>query len=574
MNVRTIVVAAAALSFGVVLGWLLPGGASAPAVGSADTDSGMRKGERASEPLYWVAPMDPSYRRDGPGTSPMGMELVPVYEEGSADAGVRVRASVQHNFGVRVEPVRRGSLDAPVRAVGSVMLAEPLVEHVHTRTAGWIERLAAKIEGDPVTNGDLLLELYSPELVRAQEEFLLATEPTLRRASRDRLRALGMTTAQIDALRERGKVRERTELRATRDGFIVNLAVREGMFVEPRTEVLAVAGLDPVWVVAEVFERDVPRLAEGQTAELAFDFLPGRTFTGQVDYLYPTLDMARRTLRVRIVFENPDLDLRPGMFGDVRIRSASDARPLTVPASALIRGTGEAPDRVVVQLSEDRFRSRAVHIGRVDSARVEVLAGLREGERVVTSGQFLIDSESDVDVELMRMGAMNQGPMNQRSMDHGSMDHDAMDHGSMDHGSMDHGSMDHGLMNHGSMDHDSMDHDSMDHDSMNHDSMDHDSMDHGSMDHGLMNHGSMDHGSMDHDSMDHDSMDHDSMDHDSMDHGSMDHDSMDHGSMDHGSMDHGSMDHGSMDHDSMDHGPTDRTEPESSDASKPAELRS
>ncbi|MEE2893112.1 MAG: efflux RND transporter periplasmic adaptor subunit [Pseudomonadota bacterium] len=502
MNVRTIVIAAAALGFGVVLGWLLPGGASAPAAGSAATDSDMRgrerERERASEPLYWVAPMDPSYRRDGPGTSPMGMELVPVYEDEGADVGVRVPASVQHNFGVRVEPVRRGPLDAPVRAVGSVMLAEPLVEHVHTRTAGWIERLAAKIEGDPVTSGDLLLELYSPELVRAQEEFLLATEPTLRRASRDRLRALGMTTAQIDALRERGKVRERTELRATRDGFIVNLPVREGMFVEPRTEVLAVAGLDPVWVVAEVFERDVPRLAEGQPAELAFDFLPGRTFTGEVDYLYPTLDVARRTLRVRMVFENPDLDLRPGMFGDVRIRSASDARPLSVPASALIRGTGEAPDRVVVQLSEDRFRSRAVHIGRVDSARVEVLAGLREGERVVTSGQFLIDSESDVDAELVRMGAMNQGSMNQRSIDQSSMDHDSMDHGSKDQDSMDHDAMDHGSMEHGSTDQSSTDHCSKDQGST-----DHGSMDHGSTDHGSMNHGSMDHGSTTHESADH-----------------------------------------------------------------------
>jgi Cu(I)/Ag(I) efflux system membrane fusion protein len=466
MNVRMIVIALAALGFGVVLGRLLPGEESPGAAPTAEA-----AGER--EPLYWVAPMDPGYRRDGPGTSPMGMDLLPVYEDAAADAGVRVSPGVQHNFGVRVESVRRAPLDAPLRAVGSVMLAEPLVEHVHTRTAGWIEHLAAEIEGDPVADGDLLLELYSPELVRAQEEFLLATESALRRASRDRLRALGMTSAQIDALRARGEVRERIELRATRDGFVVNLAVREGMFVEPRTEVLAVAGLDPVWVVAEVFERDVPRLAEGQTAELAFDFLPGRTFTGEVDYLYPTLDMERRTLRVRMVFENPDLDLRPGMFGDVRILSASEGRPLTVPASALIRGTGDAPDRVVVQLSEDRFRSRAVRIGRVERERVEVLAGLREGERVVTSGQFLIDSESDVDAELLRMGAMDHESMHHGSMDHESMDHESMDHESMDHESMDHGSMDHESMDHGSMDHESMDHGSMDHESMGHGPMDH-----------------------------------------------------------------------------------------------------
>ena len=547
MNLRIGLLASGMLVLGLLLGmFAMPSHEHEHDMGH-DVEGSAETGG-SGEPLYWVAPMDPNYRRDAPGKSPMGMDLVPVYEDGASDSGVRVSAEVQHNFGVRTERAVRAPLGAVVRSVGSVMIAETLVEHVHTRTSGWIERLAANIEGDPVARGDVLYELYSPELVRAQEEFLLATDGALRSASRERLRALGMSPQQIDALAERGVVRETTERRAARGGFVMDLAVREGVFVEPRTEVLAVAGLDPVWVVAEVFERDVPRIAEGQGAELTFDFLPGRSFAGEVDYLYPTLDMDQRTLRVRLVFPNPDLALRPGMFGDVRIRTGSDDRPLVIPASALIRGTGDAPDRVVVQVAADRFRSFAVRVGRVESDRIEIVEGLDEGDRVVTSGQFLIDSESDVSAELQRMGAMDHGSMDHGSMDHGSMDHGSMDHESMDHESMDHESMDHGSMDHGSMDHGSMDHGSMDHESMDHGSMDHESMDHGSMDHESMDHGSMDHGSMDHESMDHGSMDHASMDHESMDHGSMDHESMDHGSMDHGSMDHESMDHGSMDH--------------------------
>ena len=239
MNLRTIGVGAVALAAGLVLGWGLSRGHEMPAAAGA-ADAGDER-----EPLYWVAPMDPDYRRDGPGRSPMGMDLVPVYEDDGAGAGVRVSPDVQHNFGVRATPVRRAPLGGAVRTLGSVTLAEPLVEHVHTRTSGWIERLAADVEGDPVAEGDLLLELYSPELVRAQEEFLLAVEPALRRASRDRLRALGMTRSRIDALRSRGAVSERLELRARRRGFVMDLSVREGMYVEPRTEVLAIAGLDP-----------------------------------------------------------------------------------------------------------------------------------------------------------------------------------------------------------------------------------------------------------------------------------------------------------------------------------------
>lgn len=408
-----------------VIGLLLGAGAGWFAAGSGATgtaDSNAAVGERT--PLYWVAPMDSNYRRDGPGKSPMGMDLVPVYEEDTSDsAGVRISPTLAHNFGVRLASVVRAPLDLSVDTLGNVTLAEPAIEHVHPRVSGWIERLVADTPGDPVRAGQVLLELYSPELVRAQEEFLVAQasgEGGLLEASQARLQALGMSAEQLAQLAESGRVRPRIALRAGRDGFLLSLGVRDGMYVEPRTEVMAIGALDPVWVMAEVFERDVPGVHVGQSAELTLDYLPGERWRGQVDYVYPRLDPVARTLRVRLVLPNPEGLLRPGMFGNVRLFAAETAPTLQIAAEALIHGVGDAPDRVVVALGDDRYGSRAVRVGRRTADRVEILAGLSEGEHVVASGQFLIDSESNVDAELLRMGS---APAPASGTDHSEMDH-------------------------------------------------------------------------------------------------------------------------------------------------------
>ena len=402
---RTTIVAVAGLLLGAGVGLWFAGGAGAGK--SAEGDG--------PEPLYWVAPMDPSYRRDGPGTSPMGMDLVPVYAEGAGAGGpgVRIDPTLAFSFGVRLAAVERAPLDLSFETLGTVALAEPGVHHLHPRVPGWIERLTVDAEGDPVEAGQVLLELYAPDLVRAQEEFLIAREAGeagLIDASRARLRALGMGPDQIAALAARGRAEERIEVRAERDGFVLALNVREGMYVEPETEVMAVGSLDPVWVTAEIFERQVPAVAAGRTAELTVDYLPGRRWQGRVDYVYPQLDVASRTLPVRVVFPNPDGVLRPGMFGRLRLLEAETEPVLQIPAEALIPGVGAAEDRVVVALGDDRYRARAVATGRRTAERIEIRAGLREGERVVASGQFLIDSESDVDAELLRMGAREAQP--------------------------------------------------------------------------------------------------------------------------------------------------------------------
>lgn len=423
---KTLIRSALLLAAGVLLGALLV--SFLPGEGGEGEEGS--DGER--EPLYWVAPMDSNFRRDKPGKSPMGMDLIPVYEEGGGPAtGVRVDPVVAHNFGVRLAEVERAVLDEAIFTLGNVALAAPLISHVHPRVSGWIEQLAVDAEGDPVSEDEVLLKLYSPELVRAQEEFLVALRrgaTELVAASRARLRALGMRPDQVAALEQDGEVLERIAIRAERDGFVLDLNVREGMYVQPSTEVMSVGTLDEVWVLAELFERQVPRIAEDQEARFTLDFVPGREWRGEIELIEPELDAERRTLGVRLRFDNPDGRLRPGMFGRVRLSTATDGPVPVIPREALIRGVGDTPDRVVVALDDDRYRSRAVRIGRVTPDRIEILAGLEVGEQVVVSGQFLIDSESDLDAELMRMGASSEGD---EEMDHSGMDHSEMDHSEM-----------------------------------------------------------------------------------------------------------------------------------------------
>lgn len=463
MNPRMLAALVITLAAGVGLGWLL---FSHTAMGPERSAASAGEAAASSEPLYWVAPMDPGYRRDGPGKSPMGMDLVPVYANGDAAAGggVHIDPGMAQDFGVRLATVQRAVLDDGFATLGSVALAEPRITHVHPRVSGWVERLAVSAEGDPVHAGDVLMELYSPDLVRAQDEYLIARrqgDDALREASATRLRSLGMTPSQITALARSGHAQERIPILADTDGFVAALKVREGMYIQPSTEVMALGVTDPVWVFAEVFEHQVSAVAVGQSARLTLDFLPGREWTGEVEFLYPQLDMPLRTLQVRMRFANPDGALRPGMFGTVHLGTLHPQPTLVVPREALIRTGGTAPDRVVVALPDDRYRARAVRVGRVAGDAAEILSGLREGERVVASGQFLIDSESDVDADLLRIDA-GGGQAGGAGADDAAMNHSGMDHSDTSAPEMGHSDMDHSDMDHTDMDHSGTDHSAMD----------------------------------------------------------------------------------------------------------------
>lgn len=367
----------------------------------------MESGETAAkEVLYWVAPMDPNYRRDEPGKSPMGMDLVPVYA-GEAETGsgvVSINPTLLNNLGVRTAAAERGTLPRRIDTVGYIGYDEDTLQHVHTRVDGWIEKLATTATGDPVAKGQLLFELYSPTLVNAQQEYLAAlasNNTVLRNASRDRLTALGVTDSEVRRLEKEREASQRVRVYAQSDGVIAHLGVREGIFVTPATEVMSVARLDRVWVLAEVFERQSAWVEPGQTATVELDYLPGKLLRGTVDYVYPELDPRTRTLKVRLRFDNQSEMLRPNMFARVVINGTAIDNIVHVPREAVIRGGSS--NRVVVDLGEGRFQSREVSIGIESGDRVAIRRGLDAGERVVTSAQFLIDSESNIDSALERM---------------------------------------------------------------------------------------------------------------------------------------------------------------------------
>ncbi|NIP19382.1 MAG: HlyD family efflux transporter periplasmic adaptor subunit, partial [Xanthomonadales bacterium] len=243
--------------------------------------------------------MDPNYRRDEPGKSPMGMDLVPVYaDEASSGDAVTISPSVENNLGVRVQAATMRPLWRRIEATGYVGFDETRITHINLRTQGWIVNLAVDAEGERVTQGDLLFELYSPELVNAQKEFVQAHQrgdARLRRGAQEKLRALGMIQAEIDTLQRSGEASENVKVVAPQDGIIAALGVREGMYVQPNTPIMSLADLSSVWLQAEIFESQAEWVAAGQAAEARLDYMPGSIFSGQVDYVYPVLDPSTRT---------------------------------------------------------------------------------------------------------------------------------------------------------------------------------------------------------------------------------------------------------------------------------------
>ncbi len=363
------------------------------------------------QPLYWVAPMDANYRRDGPGKSPMGMDLVPVYA-GQQEAGlVEIAPEVVNNLGVRTAAAQFKPLEQRIRTVGYVKYNEDRLIHIHPRVEGWIEKLYVKASGDPVNQGQPLYDLYSPELVNAQEELILAmrrNNERLLKAAEDRLRALQLGEVFIASLKREQKIRQTVTFNSPQKGVVDNLNIREGFFVGPDTTLMSIGTLEEVWVEAQLFESQGPLVEIGQAVSMRLDHLPGREWLGQVEYIYPSLEAATRTLRVRLRFDNQDGLLRPNMFAQVAITTTDSEPVVVIPRQALIR-TGEQ-DRVVLALDEGRYKSVAVVAGASTSEEVAILSGLKRGEQVVTSAQFLLDSESSKTADFQRMEPRSDNP--------------------------------------------------------------------------------------------------------------------------------------------------------------------
>jgi Cu(I)/Ag(I) efflux system membrane fusion protein len=374
------------------------------------------------EVLYWVAPMDANYRRDKAGKSPMGMDLVPFYKDEEGEDGVvKISPMVQNNLGVRIASVKKGQLDREISTVGYVNFDEEKLYHLHTRVEGWVERLVIKTTGDLVKKGQKLFELYSPTLVNAQEEYVTALKSKNRiliKASNDRLLSLGITSGQIRQLAKSRKIQQRIAFFAKHNGFIQEMKILDGMFIKPSMNVLTIGQIDTVWVVAEVFERQIGWVKQGQTVDMTVEAYPDKTWKGIVDYIYPVLDKKTRTLRVRVRFNNPEQLLKPNMFSQLIIHSSFKQDSLFVKREAIIRN-GKM-ERVVKALGEGKFQSVVVKTGSESGQYIEIIKGLNENDNIVTSAQFLIDSESSLTASFARMEPPKEMSM---SMDQTSNSH-------------------------------------------------------------------------------------------------------------------------------------------------------
>jgi multidrug efflux pump subunit AcrA (membrane-fusion protein) len=394
-----------------------------------------------AEPLYWKAPMDPSYVRETPGKSPMGMDLVPECPSAAnaaPEGAVVIDPATVQNIGVRTAAVERRDLSRAVRAVGRVAYDERRVVHVHTKVQGWIENLFVDFVGQEVKRGQPLLEIYSPELVATQEELLLAARyrestqnsafddvreggESLFGATKRRLALWDIADKDVDRLLKTGEVKRTLTLYAPASGYITRLGVRSGMEVQPNSNLYTIADLSHVWVLADVYEFELPWLDLGQMAEVELSYLPGVLMQGELTYIAPFLDPKTRTAEVRLELDNTDGKLKPGMFGNAVIAGAPRPNTLSIPTEAVIR-SGTRTLAVVV-LGEGQFEPRDIQLG-LDSGDgwLEVLTGLDDGEDVVVSSQFLIDSESNLQEAVKKLLAARAGKKGGEEADHSGHD--------------------------------------------------------------------------------------------------------------------------------------------------------
>ncbi|WP_281301597.1 MULTISPECIES: efflux RND transporter periplasmic adaptor subunit [unclassified Iodidimonas] len=359
------------------------------------------------EALYWQAPMDPAFRSSKPGKSPMGMDLIPICDDpvnGRDRTSIQIDPRMVQNLGIRTARVKEGPMARAISAVGMLTYDESTIISIDVRSEGWVEDLKANETGQPIAKGDLLFRLYSRPLIASQADYLQALKaghPFLSEAAKERLLSLGMTKAQIDRLRLEGKVMPHIDILAPRAGVLLSLDISEGAFIKPGITAMRIAGLERVWARMAVHESRINWVQKGQQASMTLPSQPGEPLTAVVDYVYPAIDPKSRTGQVRLVLQNPDQALMPGMYASFEIMADPLPNRLSIPSMALIR-TGDM-ERVIVALGEGRFRPAEVRSGILSGDEIEILEGLAPGDRVVTSGQFLLDSEASIRGGLLRL---------------------------------------------------------------------------------------------------------------------------------------------------------------------------
>ena len=356
--------------------------------------------------LYWYDPMVPDQHFDKPGKSPfMDMDLVPKYAGEEETGTVSIDPRVVQNLGIRTAQAERGRLWRRIDTVGYVRADDNRIQFLQARVNGWIEGLHVHTLNDPVKRGQLIAEVYSPDLYTAQEEFLLALkhpeDPGWIAAARQKLAFLGLSQGQVDALEKSGKPMRRVNYYAPASGIVSKIAVHEGAAVSAGMPLLEITDLSRVWVTAEVMEAQAAWIVPGKSVEISVESLPGEVFEGTVDYLYPSVNAATRTHPVRIVLANKGLRLKPGMYAKVTLYGGKGEEAVLVPGEAVIT-TGKR-SIVLVALGEGKFQPVEVKTGMEGEGKTAILQGLSGGEQVVTSGQFLIESEANLKGALEKM---------------------------------------------------------------------------------------------------------------------------------------------------------------------------
>jgi len=364
--------------------------------------------------LFYRNAMNPAVTSPVPAQDAMGMDYIPVYaDDGGSDSEpvgtVRIDPVTVQNIGVRTKRAEQRVLTHNIRAVGRVDYDEERLSRLHPKTEGWVEKLFIDKTGEFVTKNTVLLDLYSPQLVSSQQEYLLAlnnhkhledsTFKDIRdganemlRSSRERLVLLDVPEHQIKELEKTRKLKKSLHIHSPFDGIVMKVGMREGQYVTPATELYMLADLTNIWVYVDIYENELPWVKKDDTAEMKVAAIPGEVFTGKVTYIYPYLESKTRTNRVRLEFNNKDLRLKPEMFANVTLLASKQVDAVVIPTEAIVRSGTD--DQVFVVRGPGKFEPRTVILGVSSDGDTQILSGVKAGEEVVVSSQFLIDSES------------------------------------------------------------------------------------------------------------------------------------------------------------------------------------
>jgi len=364
--------------------------------------------------LFYRNPMNPAITSPVPAQDEMGMDYIPVYAEGDSGGAepagtVKIDAVTVQNIGVRTARAEQRTLSKEIRAVGRVAFNEERLARLHPKTDGWIDELFIDKTGEQVNKDTILLSFYSPQLVSSQQEYLLALKnyetlddspfedirmgaAELVRSSRERLELMDVPEHQIAELEKTRKIKKNLHIHSPFDGIVMKVGMRDGQYVTPATELYMLADLRKIWVYVDIYENEMPWVAQGDTGEMTVEAIPGKVYTGKVTYIYPYMESKTRTNRIRLEFDNEDLKLKPEMFAEVTLKASKQIDAIVVPSEAIVRSG--VSDQVFVVRAPGKFEPRKVVLGVSAKGLTQILSGVKAGEEVVTSSQFLIDSES------------------------------------------------------------------------------------------------------------------------------------------------------------------------------------